>query len=95
MNAWQEDLYRDQLATKAWGDLNAPDPYAKQLKNAAVSITEAIMLLASAENRLADGMTEVFDTPMEMKIGSFLDQLQDMRIDLAELAKKYGRGERE
>lgn len=95
MNAWQEDLYRDQLATKAWGDLNAPDPCRSQLITAATSIKECVMFLARAESRLADGMTELFDTPMELRLGSFLDQLQDIRIDLNDLSKKYERGERE
>lgn len=95
MNAWQLDLMAETERSQAWERLNAPDPCAKQLKNAAVSIKQALQTISHAENQLADAMTEVFDTPMEMKIGSYLDSLQDIRIDLKELAEKYERGERE
>lgn len=95
MNAWQLDAIKDQIDTKAWIDLNAPDPCERQLKTCSASLIEATQFLQIAENRLADAMTEVFDTPMEARIGSFLDDLQDMRIDLQELANKYGKGVRE
>ena len=95
MNAWQLDLVRDQMDTEEWNRLNAPDPNEQQLKNASVSITEAVGHLQYAESRLADAMVELFDTPAEAVVGSFLDQLQDLRIDLKELANKYGKGERE
>lgn len=95
MNAWQLDLMAEAERSQAWEKLNAPDPCAKQLKNAAVSIKQALQTINHAENQLADAMTEVFDTPMELRLGSFLDQLQDIRIDLNDLSKKYERGERE
>lgn len=95
MNNWQLDLIKDQEDTKAWDALNAPDPNEKQLKAAAVSLFEAVSFLQIAECRLADAMVELFDTPDEYKIGSFLDTLQDNRCDLQELAKKFQKGERE
>ena len=95
MNAWQMDAIRDQMDTKAWNQLNAPDPCERQLKTSAVSLVEATQFIRIAENRLADAMTEIFDTPMEYKIGSLLDLLQDLRIDIEGLAKKYREGVRE
>lgn len=95
MNGWQLDVLKDEMDTEAWRKLNEPDPCAKQLKTAAVSILQATQFISIAETRLADAMVEVFDTPMEYKLGSFLDALQDMRCDLKSLSEKYGRGERE
>lgn len=95
MNNWQLDILKDQADTKAWNELNAPDPNEKQLKAAAVSLFEAVAFLQIAESRLADAMAELFDTPIEYKIGSFLDSLQESRIDLQEMAKKFQKGERE
>ena len=95
MNAWQLDAYKGAMDSQAWEALNAPDPCARQLKTCSVSIKEATQFICIAETRLADAMTEVFDTPMEAKIGSFLDDLQDLRCDLKALAEIYERGERE
>ena len=95
MKDWQLDVIRDQMDTEAWRKLNEPDPCEKQLKTASVSIQEATYYIGLAVTRLADAMVEVFETPMETKIGSFTDQLEDMKCDLNILAKAYGRGERE
>ena len=94
MNNWQLDVLREQMDTKAWDELNAPDPCEKQMKASARSLIEASQFISMAESRLADGMAEVFDTPMELKIGSLLDALQDLRCDIFLLAEKYRRGER-
>ena len=94
MNNWQLDIIRDQMDSEAWRRLNEADPCTKQMENASVSLTEAVQFINIAENRLADAMAEVFDTPMEYRIGSFLDQLQDLKIDLKSLAEKYRKGER-
>ena len=95
MNGWQLDIIRDQMDTEAWEKLNQPDPCDRQMRLSAVSITQAAQFIMTAENKLADAMVEVFDTPMESRIGSFLDALQDLRCDLFTLADKYGRGERD
>ena len=86
---WEAD------AAAEWERLNEPDPCEKQMKAASVSIREAVQFLARAEDRLADAMTEVFDTPMEYRIGSLLDSLEDIEYGLKKLAEKYGKGERE
>ena len=86
---WEAD------AAAEWERLNEPDPCEKQMEAASVSIREAVQFLTSAEIRLADAMAEVFDTPMEYRIGSFLDSIEDIECDLKSLAEKYGKGERE
>lgn len=95
MNAWQLDEMKASLDAAEWHRLNEPDPCEKQMKTASVSLIEAVRLLRSAEVRVADAMTEVFDTPMEYRLGAFLDSLEEIDCELNRLAEKYGRGERE
>ena len=95
MNAWQLEAMKDQMDTKAWNELNAPDPCERQLKTCSVSLINATMILSSVESQLADAMAEVFDTPMEAKIGSYLDEVENIRYYIKSLAETYGKGVRE
>lgn len=87
-------MYEDECA-RIWERLNAPDPCESQMQHSVVFIEQAIKMLDSAEDRLAEAMAELFDTPMEAKVGSFFDQVSDLRCDLQNLSKKYERGERD
>ena len=95
LSGWQVQAMKEAEDARIWEEMNAPDPCEKQLKTASVSLIEAVHLLSSVETRIADAMCELFDTPMEHKIGSYLDSLEDIGCDLKSLAEKYGRGERE
>ena len=94
--AWQDvDAMWESDAAAEWERLNEPDQYEKQLKSSAEFIKQAYELLDKAEDRLAEAMAELSETPMEYKIGSFFDQVSDMRCDLNAIAEKYERGERD
>ena len=95
MKDWQLDLLKSQEDAEAWRKLNEPDPCEKQMQTASVSLLEATRFLSAAECRLADAMAEVFDTPMEYKIGSYLDALQELWTEVRTLSEKYKRGVRE
>ena len=95
LSGWQVQAMKEAEDARIWEELNAPDPCEKQLKLASVSLIQAKQYLSNAVVRLADAMAELFDTPMEAKIGSFLDSVEDIECDLQSLAEKYGRGERE
>ena len=95
MTGWEVQEMKEAEDARIWEELNAPDPCEKQMIAASVSMIEAIRVMGRAETLLADAMAEVFDTPMEYKIGSFLDSLEDIECSLHILAEKYGKGERE
>ena len=81
--------------SSAWENLNAPDPFAKQMKSASTDILESTSFVSIAEDRLIEAYCELEGSPMQKTVEDFLEKLSDMRCDLISLAKKYGRGERE
>ena len=95
MNAWQLDVVRDQMDTEAWNKLNAPDPYEKNLKEAAVDLRSAEIMLDSCMNYIASALTSLNETPMEAKVGSYYDQIENIWWGLKQMSEKYGKGERE
>ena len=95
MTGWEVQELKEAEDARIWEEINAPDPCEKQLKAASVSMKEAVRMIGSAGVRLADAMAEVFDTPMEYRIGSLLDALEDIECSITALADKYGKGERE
>lgn len=95
MNAWQLDVIKDQMDTEAWRKLNEADPCENVLIASAKDIKEATSFMDIAENRLCEAVVVLSGTPMEDKIASFLNELQDLRIDLQMLAENYAKGVRE
>lgn len=95
MNNWQLDIIRDGISSAAWDEINAPDPAEKAMKAAAAEMKKAVDLLNKAAVSLVAAAREVNGFPMEDRILSFPDQIDDLRIDLAALVKKYESGERD
>lgn len=102
MRGWQSAIMSQDVdamweadAAAEWERINAPDPCEAQLKLAAKAMTEAAHFMDVAEDHLYDAAADLYETPMEAKVGSFLDQLQDLRIALQLLAETYGKGHRE
>ena len=95
MNNWQLDLMRDQADSKAWDELNAPDPCAEALKNASVGIREAEGSLGVAVDKMNDAAVFLNDTPMQAKILSLMDQIEEIGCDLRVMYGKYEKGVRE
>ena len=95
VNNWQLDLMRDQADSKAWDELNAPDPCAGALKNASVGLREAEGFLSIATDRMNDSAAFLNDTPMQAKILSLMDQIEEIGCDLRAMYGKYEKGVRE
>lgn len=95
MNGWQIEAMIGQECAEAWERLNAPDPDAIRLAAAGKELLTGCSLIDVAEDYLVYAMDRLTDTPMEAKIGSFLDQLQDLRCDIKSLANTYAKGVRE
>ena len=95
VNAWQLDLMKDQQDGKEWEKLNAPDPCAEALKNASVGIREAEGFLGVAVDRMNDSAAFLNDTPMQAKILSLMDQIEEIGCDLRAMYGKYEKGVRE
>ena len=92
---WQLDLMKDQMDTEAWNELNAPDPNEDQLKAAGAEVGTACKLMACAEDYIVNALDRLCDDDsVQAKLGSFLEQLEDLRHDLSALGSKYERGER-
>lgn len=101
MRAWQIEVMDQDVdamweadAAAEWERINAPDPAEKQMQTAAELIHQAEKLIDNAEDKIAEAMAELYELPMEAVVGSFFDQLSDLRCDLKALAEKYERGER-
>lgn len=73
-----------------WEELTAPPP--EKVTNAALEINAAAGLMDQAGNRLINAINEVSGTTMEDRIESFLNQLEDLRIDLINLKEKMEGG---
>jgi hypothetical protein len=80
---------------RIWEELNAPDPYEKQMRDAALEMKQAIDQIDKAENFLVDAIAALNETPMEDRVASLLDALEDLHCDIKYLQEKYGKGERE
>lgn len=89
------DYMVEQAAAQEWERITAPDPYEKQMKDAALEMRLTDEMLDKATDYLADAVEALKDTPMEDRVASFLNTLEDLRIDLGMLEKKYERGRRE
>lgn len=86
---WEAD------AAAEWERLNAPDKYHKQLVGAAASLDIAVDKLDKAMDYIADAVSEVDGTPMELTVRDLYDKLDDLKYTVSCLKDKYERGERE
>lgn len=85
----------DMVATdrlNAWEDLNAPDPLEKYLMDAAKSLKTALKNLDEAISFVAEGAAALSGTPLEYKVGSFVDDLDGIKADLQKMQENYERG---
>ena len=86
-------MYEDECA-RIWEEMNAPDQYAKQMQEASLPMFASAELIDKAEEELSAAISHLWDTPIEVDVDDLLDRLQDLRIDIQELAKHYRKGER-
>ena len=89
------DLMYENECARLWEELNAPDPYEKQMKEAAPCLGASADLINTAEEEISAAISKLRDTPLESIVNDLLERLADIRCDVQELAKNFGRGERE
>ena len=95
MTGWEVQALKEAEDARIWEELNAPDPYEKQMRDAALEMKQAIDQIDKAENFLVDAIAALDETPMEDKVNSLLEALEDLNCDINMLQEKYGKGERE
>ena len=86
---WEAD------AAAEWERLNEPDQYEKVLKDAATDLEKAVAELRVVLDRLEDASAVLSETPMQAKIDSFIETLEDIKYDLCGIKNHWERGERE
>ena len=95
MTGWEVQALKEAEDARIWEELNAPDPYEKQMRDAALEMRLAIEQIRKAEDYLADAIASVSETPMEYRVAPLLDSLEDLEYSIKVLQEKYGKGERE
>ena len=95
MNDWQIQSVKDQIDYVAWSLLNASDPAEQLLKQASVKLNETAGFLNISTDRLLEASEILKGTPMQDKLLSFINSIEDIESDLRALKNKYERGERE
>lgn len=95
MTGWEVQAMWEADTAALWERLNAPDPYEREMHDAALDMRLAIEMLNKAEDYLADAVADLSGTPMEDRIQSFLNDLEDLHSDINYQKNKYERGERE
>lgn len=95
MTGWEVQAMWEADTAALWERLNAPDPYEKEMHDAALNMRLAIEMINKAEDYLADAVTDLSGTPMEDRIQSFLNDMEDLHSDINYQRYKYERGERE
>ena len=78
MTGWEVQALKEAEDARIWEELNAPDPYEKQMRDAALEMRLAIEQISKAEDYLMDAVADVSETPMEAKVASLLDSLEDL-----------------
>ena len=95
MTGWEVQALKEAEDARIWEELNAPDPNEKQMRDAAIEMRQAYDQINKAENFLMEAVAAVSETPMEDKVNSLLEALEDLNCDINMLQEKYGKGERE
>ena len=94
MTGYEVQALNEAEDARIWEELNAPDPYEKQMTDAALDMRLAVEMIDKAEDYLAEAVADVSDTPMEDRVASLLDELSDLKYSIRMLQEKYERGER-
>jgi hypothetical protein len=85
----------ENARNQAWEDLNAPDPYEKQMRKAAVHMGLATGFMEISEDRMYDAIAELADTPMGDKLQSLVEEIMNLHSEIRKLEDCYAKGCRE
>ena len=95
MSGWQVDAMWEAESARIWEDVNAPDPFEKQMITAAGTLKSAIDLLDKATDWVAEAAYDLNGTPMENLVACYEEQMESILSELKSLQEKYGRGIRD
>ena len=95
MTGWQVQEMKEAEDARIWEELNAPDKYENVLKDAATDIAKALRELEEAQDRLLDASSVLYETPMQARVDSFIDSLDENKYDLWAIKLHWEKGERE
>ena len=95
MTGWEVQEMKEAEDARVWEEINAPDKYEKVMKEAAVDLKSAEILLDSCMNYLDSAVAALSETPMETKVGSYMEEVENIWWGIKRLAEAYGKGERE
>ncbi len=88
------DTMYEAESARIWEELNAPDKYEKQMKEASIDLCSAASIIDKAEDELSAVVSDLYETPLCDVAQELLERLMDFRYEVQDLAKRYGRGER-
>ena len=95
MTGWQVQAMKEAEDARIWEEQNAPDQYEKVMKDAATDLAKAHTAFEIVLDHLADASSVLYETPMQAKIDSFIESLEDIKYDLWAIRLHWERGERE
>lgn len=95
MTGWQVQAMVEVERADAWESLNASDPAAEQMQEAAESIKTALSNIDNGLDWIADAIAKLDETPMADKLQSLLDDFESLANNLETMKNLYERGERE
>lgn len=94
MTGWEVQAMKEAEDARIWEELNAPDPYEKQMHEAAREMLHAVEQISKAEDFLVEAAEKVSGEPMEDRILSLLESLEDLECCIKFQQEKYERGDR-
>lgn len=95
LKASEIDFLVESECSRAWEELNAPDPFENQMRSASKDVLETAGFLSIAEDRITEAFYKLEGSPIQETVGAYIEKLSDMRCELKSLAEKYERGIRE
>ena len=94
MTGLEVQALKEAEDARIWEELNAPDIYEKQMEDSAREMRLAVQMIDKAEDYLTDAVYAVEDTPMEDRVTSLLNDLEDLKFSIGMLAENYQKGVR-
>ena len=87
------DLMEENEREKVWAELNAPDPYADALKEAAKDLAGVVSTLNVVIDHLCDASSVLSGTPVQKKVDSFVETVEDIKYDIWGMKMRWEEGQ--
>ena len=82
-------------AFQAWEEICEEDPCAGKMEEAAKELLHAVEMLRNAIDFMDSAESILYGTDMQETVDELQQECWGLRFGVANLAEKYGRGERE